>query len=50
MLAAHPDELAKYREGKKNLMGFFMGQLMKATRGAADPKAANQILRAKLEG
>lgn len=50
VLAAHPDELARYRDGKKNLMGFFMGQLMKASKGKADPKAVSGLLKAKLEG
>jgi len=50
VLAAHPDELARYRDGKKNLMGFFMGQLMKASKGKADAKTVSGLLKAKLEG
>ena len=48
VLAAHPDELAKYRSGKKKLQGFFVGQVMKQTQGQADPKLTNQLLSKKL--
>ena len=44
LLADHPDEVAAFRGGKKKLQGFFVGQLMKQTRGKVDPKLANQIL------
>ncbi len=50
VIADHPEELARYRKGKKALIGFFMGQVMKASRGKADPKVANALLRRKLEG
>jgi aspartyl-tRNA(Asn)/glutamyl-tRNA(Gln) amidotransferase subunit B len=50
VLAANPDEVAAYRGGKKKLMGFFVGQVMKATRGKANPKLVNEILGKKLEG
>ena len=50
VLAAHPDELEKYRGGKKNMAGFFVGQVMKQTGGKADPKLTNQLLMKKLEG
>jgi aspartyl-tRNA(Asn)/glutamyl-tRNA(Gln) amidotransferase subunit B len=50
VLAAHPDELEKYRGGKKNMLGFFVGQVMKQTGGKADPKLTNQLLVKKLEG
>jgi len=50
VLAANPGELEKYRSGKKNLLGFFVGQVMKATGGKADPKLTNQLLQKKLEG
>lgn len=39
----------QYREGKTKLLGFFVGQLMKATRGSADPELANALLRTALE-
>jgi aspartyl-tRNA(Asn)/glutamyl-tRNA(Gln) amidotransferase subunit B len=50
VIAANPGELEKYRSGKKNLLGFFVGQVMKATGGKADPKLTNQLLQKKLEG
>lgn len=50
VIAANPSELEKYRGGKKNLLGFFVGQVMKATGGKADPKLTNQLLQKKLEG
>ncbi|MFM7425302.1 MAG: Asp-tRNA(Asn)/Glu-tRNA(Gln) amidotransferase subunit GatB [Elainella sp.] len=50
VIAANPGELEKYRGGKKNLLGFFVGQVMKATGGKADPKLTNQLLQKKLEG
>jgi aspartyl-tRNA(Asn)/glutamyl-tRNA(Gln) amidotransferase subunit B len=48
VISAHPDELAKYRAGKKKLQGFFVGQVMKRTSGRADPKLTNQLLGKKL--
>jgi len=48
IIAANPDETARYRDGNKNLIGFFVGQVMKATRGKANPKRANELLRARL--
>ncbi|MBF2050277.1 MAG: Asp-tRNA(Asn)/Glu-tRNA(Gln) amidotransferase subunit GatB [Leptolyngbya sp. IPPAS B-1204] len=50
VIAANPNELEKYRSGKKNLLGFFVGQVMKATGGKADPKLTNQLLQKKLDG
>jgi aspartyl-tRNA(Asn)/glutamyl-tRNA(Gln) amidotransferase subunit B len=50
VIAAHPDELAKYRGGKTKLLGFFVGQVMKQTGGRADPKLTNQLLTKKLNG
>jgi len=50
VLAANPAKVAEYRAGKKSLTGMFMGELMKLTGGKADPKLANQLLRAALEG
>ncbi len=49
VLAAAPDEVAAYRGGRTKLMGFFVGQVMKATRGKANPKKVNAILKARLE-
>ena len=42
-------EVTRYRNGEKQLIGFLMGQLMKVSGGKADPKAANGLLRQKLE-
>ncbi len=43
-LAAHPDEVARYRAGEAKLMGFFTGQVMKRSKGKADPKAVGAAL------
>ena len=48
LLDEHPKEVEAFRAGKKKLQGFFVGQLMKKTRGKADPKLANKILSQKL--
>ena len=48
VIAAHPDELAKFKAGKTKLKGFFVGQVMKKTGGRADPKLTNQLLGKKL--
>lgn len=45
----HPAEVERYRNGEKQLVGFFMGQLMKISQGKADPKAANLLMRQTLE-
>ncbi len=45
----HPTEVERYKNGEKQLIGFLMGQLMKISKGKADPKTANQILRNELE-
>ncbi len=50
IIAAHPEEVAIFRKGKKGLIGFFMGALMKATKGKADPKVGREILLRKLNG
>ncbi len=49
VLAAHPDEVSRFREGKTTLMGFFVGQVMRASKGRADPQTTSRLLRAKLE-
>ncbi len=49
VMAENPEEVQRYKEGSKNLIGFFMGQVMKLSRGSADPKAANQLVRKMLE-
>jgi len=50
IIAAHPSELEKFRAGKTNLKGFFVGQVMKKSGGKADPKLTSQILDQKLSG
>ena len=45
----YPEKVAEYKEGKKGLIGLFMGEVMKLSKGQADPKLANQILRTELE-
>ncbi len=44
----NPDEVKKYREGRKKLMSFFVGQVMKKTKGQANPGLVNEILNRKL--
>ncbi len=48
VLAANPDNIAAYKGGKTNLFGFFVGQVMKASKGAANPQIVNEILKKKL--
>jgi len=50
VMAANPDALASYRAGKDALFGFFVGQVIKASKGKANPKVVNERLRAKLKG
>ena len=49
VMGANPAEVEKYRSGKKNLIGFFVGQVMKETKGKGDPKLVNELLKKKLE-
>jgi aspartyl-tRNA(Asn)/glutamyl-tRNA(Gln) amidotransferase subunit B len=48
-IAKFPDKAEAYRGGKKNLLGLFMGEVMKLSRGKADPKVANNMIREELE-
>ena len=48
IIAAHPQQVGQFRAGKEKIFGFFVGQMMKATRGQANPATANEILRRKL--
>ena len=48
VLADNPDEVARYREGETKLLGFFMGQVMQATRGTANPQLTRELLQEKL--
>ena len=50
VLESSPKEVEAFKNGKKKLMGFFVGQIMKETRGKANPKIVNELLRKKLEG
>ena len=48
VIAANPDNLSAYQSGKTNLFGWFVGQVMKASKGAANPQAVNELLKKKL--
>ncbi len=48
VIAANPDKVEAYKGGKQNLFGWFIGQVMQASKGQANPKAVNEILRKKL--
>ncbi len=48
IVAAHPAQAEQFRAGKERLLGFFVGQVMRATRGKADPKQTNELLVAAL--
>ena len=50
VIAANPGQLSQYRAGKEKLFGFFVGQVMKATQGKANPQQVNELLKRKLEG
>jgi aspartyl-tRNA(Asn)/glutamyl-tRNA(Gln) amidotransferase subunit B len=50
VMAANPKQLADYRSGKDKLFGFFVGQVMKATGGKANPAQLNELLKVKLGG
>ena len=48
VIASHPAQVAQFRAGKEKVLGFFVGQVMKMTRGQANPAQVNQALRRKL--
>ena len=48
VIQSNSSEVERYKNGEKQLVGFFMGQLMKVSKGKADPKVANSLLRDKL--
>ncbi len=50
VIAANPGQLEQYRAGKDKLLGFFVGQVMKATQGKANPGVVNSLLKPKLDG
>ena len=50
ILAENPEEVASYRGGKEGLFGWFMGQVMRETRGKADPQLTRDLLQKALKG
>jgi len=50
VIARFPKELAEFKDGKEKLLGFFVGQAMKETKGKANPKLLNELLLKKLKG
>ncbi len=50
VIAANPEQLVQYRTGKEKLFGFFVGQVMKATQGKANPQLINDLLKKMLAG
>ena len=48
IIAANPEKVEQLKAGKDKLFGFFVGQVMKASKGSANPQAVNEILKAKL--
>jgi aspartyl-tRNA(Asn)/glutamyl-tRNA(Gln) amidotransferase subunit B len=50
ILAKNPKEVEEYKKGKEKVFGFFVGQVMKATQGKANPQLVNELLKKKLLG
>jgi aspartyl-tRNA(Asn)/glutamyl-tRNA(Gln) amidotransferase subunit B len=50
VIAANPKQVEQYRAGKKTVLGFFVGQVMKASKGQSNPQMVNELLAKKLEG
>lgn len=50
VVAANQDKVEEYRAGKTKLIGFFVGQVMKASQGKANPKSVNALLKERLDG
>jgi aspartyl-tRNA(Asn)/glutamyl-tRNA(Gln) amidotransferase subunit B len=48
VIAANPKQLEQYRSGKTTVINFFLGQVMKASRGQADPATVTKLLQEKL--
>ena len=48
-LAKYPEKVIEYKKGKASLLGLFMGEIMKLSKGKADPKKATQLLKEALE-
>jgi aspartyl-tRNA(Asn)/glutamyl-tRNA(Gln) amidotransferase subunit B len=49
IVAANPEQAAQYRSGKDKVFGFFVGQVMKASKGKANPQQVNELLKARLK-
>ncbi len=49
VLEQHPDEVRRFREGKKGLIGFFIGQVMQRSQGKANPELVRELIASKLE-
>ncbi len=49
LIAAHPDEVGRFREGNQRMLGFFVGQVMKRTQGRADGQLVNTLVRQRLQ-
>jgi aspartyl-tRNA(Asn)/glutamyl-tRNA(Gln) amidotransferase subunit B len=50
VIAANPKQVEQYRAGKKTVAGFFVGQVMKASKGQANPQLVNELVMKKLQG
>ena len=50
VIAANPKQLEEYRSGKTRVIAYFVGQVMKETRGQANPRMVNELLERKLAG
>jgi aspartyl-tRNA(Asn)/glutamyl-tRNA(Gln) amidotransferase subunit B len=48
VISSNPQQVEQYRAGKETLFGFFVGQVLKASKGKANPKVVNERLREKL--
>ena len=48
-LAKYPDKVIEYQNGKKGVLGLFMGEIMKSSKGKIDPQATNKLLIKELE-
>jgi aspartyl-tRNA(Asn)/glutamyl-tRNA(Gln) amidotransferase subunit B len=50
VIAANPKQVEQYRSGKKTMAGFFVGQVMRASKGQANPALLNELVAKKLDG
>jgi aspartyl-tRNA(Asn)/glutamyl-tRNA(Gln) amidotransferase subunit B len=48
MIAANPKQVEQFRGGKTTIIGFFVGQVMKASKGQANPELVNELIKKKL--